>query len=127
VLRTSQVEPERVKTPLMRLQDPDHTRILLVALPESTPVTEAARLQEDLRRAGIEPFAWVVNQSLAATDTTDPVLAARARGEAPLIERIRTTLARRLAVVPLLPKEPVGAAGLRRLARGAERIGATAG
>jgi len=123
VLRTSQVDPERVKTPMMRLQDPGHTRILMVTLPETTPVTEASQLQDDLRRAGIEPYAWVVNRSLAATDTTDPVLAARARTELPLIERVRDELARRLAVVPMLAEEPVGADRLRDLARGAPASG----
>jgi arsenite/tail-anchored protein-transporting ATPase len=118
VLRTSTVDPERVKTPMMRLQDPDHTRILMVTLPETTPVSEATQLQEDLRRADIEPFAWVVNQSLAVTDTSDPVLVSRARAEIPLIERVRGELARRLAVVPMLAEEPVGADRLRDLARG---------
>ena len=123
VLRTSQVDPERVTTPMMRLQDPGHTRILMVTLPETTPVTEASQLQDDLRRAGIEPYAWVVNRSLAATDTTDTVLAARARTELPLIERVRDELARRLAVVPMLAQEPVGADRLRDLARGAPASG----
>jgi arsenite/tail-anchored protein-transporting ATPase len=118
VLRTSTVDPERVKTPMMRLQDPDHTRILMVTLPETTPVSEATQLQEDLRRADIEPFAWVVNQSLAVTDTSDPVLGSRARAEIPLIEHVRGELARRLAVVPMLAEEPVGADRLRDLARG---------
>jgi arsenite/tail-anchored protein-transporting ATPase len=118
VLRSSGVAPERVTTPMMRLQDPGHTRILLVTLPETTPVTEAAELQTDLRRAGIEPYAWIVNQSLAATETTDPLLAARARAEIPLIRRVRDGLARRTAVVPVLAREPVGAGGLRALVRG---------
>jgi arsenite/tail-anchored protein-transporting ATPase len=118
VLRSSRVAPERVTTPLMRLQDPEHTRILIVTLPETTPVTEAERLQEDLRRAGIEPYAWVVNQSLAAAETTDPVLAERARAEHPLIDRVRDRLATRFAVVPVLAQEPVGPGRLRELARG---------
>ena len=59
----------RMSTPLMRLQDPDWTRVLLVTLAETTPVSEAAALQADLRRARIEPFAWVVNRSLAAAGT----------------------------------------------------------
>jgi arsenite/tail-anchored protein-transporting ATPase len=103
---------------MMRLQDPAHTRILVVTLPETTPVAEAERLQDDLRRAGIEPFAWVVNQSLAAAETVDPVLVERARAELPLIERVRDRLANRFAVVPLLPRGPVGPERLRDLARG---------
>ena len=53
----------RIVTPLMRLQDADYTKIILVTLPEETPVSQAAALQDDLRRAKIEPFAWVVNKS----------------------------------------------------------------
>ncbi len=62
---------------LPRLRDASFTRIVLCALPEATPVHEAAQLQADLRRAGIEPFAWVANQSLSPLDVTDPVLVAR--------------------------------------------------
>ena len=56
-------------TPMMQLQDAKQTKILIVTLAEKTPVLEAANLQEDLRRAGIEPWAWVVNNSVAATKT----------------------------------------------------------
>ena len=63
-------------TPLMRLQDADMTRVLIVTLPEVTPVSQAAALQDDLRRARIEPWAWVINKSLAATGTRDPLLQA---------------------------------------------------
>ena len=54
----------RVVTPLMRLQDASYTRIILVTLPEVTPVSQAAALQEDLRRAGIEPCAWVLSAAV---------------------------------------------------------------
>jgi arsenite/tail-anchored protein-transporting ATPase len=116
VLRSSSVSPDRITTPLMRLQDPEHTRILIATLPETTPVSEAARLQDDLRRAGIEPFAWVVNQSLAAAVTSDPVLIARARAELPLLGRVRDELANRIAVIPMLDEEPVGAERLEAMA-----------
>jgi arsenite-transporting ATPase len=71
----------RLVTPLMRLQDPETTRVLLVTLPETTPVSEAAALQEDLRRARIEPHAWIVNRSLLAAGTRDPLLLRRLEGE----------------------------------------------
>ena len=66
----------RVVTPLMRLQDAAYTRVILVTLPEVTPVSQAAALQEDLRRAHIEPHAWVLNKSVLAAGTHDPLLAA---------------------------------------------------
>lgn len=81
--------PGRVKTPLMQIQDPESTRVVLVTTPEPTPVLEAEALQDDLRRAGIEPFAWVVNGSLAAAKPRDPVLRQRARAEREPILRSR--------------------------------------
>jgi len=107
----------RVTTPLMRLQDPAYTRVLLVTLPETTPVTEAAALQEDLRRARIEPFGWVVNASLAASRTGDPLLRARIAAERRQIARVAAGLARRLAVVAWAAEPPVGPERLRVLLR----------
>jgi arsenite/tail-anchored protein-transporting ATPase len=105
----------RIVTPLMRLQDPAFTRILLVTLPEITPVSEAATLQEDLRRAAIQPFAWVINRSLLAAGTRDPVLAARLTGERLQIRRVRDGLAERVFVVPWQTIPPVGIAALSKL------------
>lgn len=108
----------RIVTPLMRLQDPQYTRILLVTLPETTPVSEAAGLQDDLRRARIEPYAWVVNRSLAASGTRDPLLSARLAGEASQLARVASGLARRTCVVPWVPQPPVGVQALRHLVDG---------
>ncbi|MBK8158729.1 MAG: arsenical pump-driving ATPase [Rhodospirillaceae bacterium] len=105
----------RLVTPLMRLQDPAFTKILLVTLPETTPVSEAASLQDDLRRAEIEPFAWVINNCLGPTGTKDPLLRHRIGGEALQIARVRDGLARRLALVAWRPEPPTGLAGLRDL------------
>jgi arsenite/tail-anchored protein-transporting ATPase len=95
-------------TPMMQLQDPKHAKVLLVTLAETTPVLEAANLQDDLRRAGIEPWAWIINNSLAAASTTSPLLLESAANERKEISTVATTYARRYAVVPLLPVEPVG-------------------
>jgi arsenite-transporting ATPase len=115
MLRNAADAGVKVQTPLMRLRDPAYSRVLLVTLAETTPVLEAAELQVDLRRAGIEPFAWVVNASLAAAGPRDPVLAARAAAELEQIELVRTTLATRVAVVPWLAEEPRGPDRLRRI------------
>jgi arsenite/tail-anchored protein-transporting ATPase len=104
--------PEEVRQLLPRLRDPSHTRVLLVTLPEATPVHEAAALQADLRRAGIEPFGWVINQSFALTTTADPLLRERARRERPYFEEVVHTHASRTAALPWLPIEPVGAPAL---------------
>ncbi len=98
----------RIVTPLMRLQDAGYTRIVLVTLPEATPVSQAAALQDDLRRAGIEPFAWVLNKSVLAAGTRDPLLAARLAGERRQVQRLSGGLARRLYALPWQPVPPVG-------------------
>jgi arsenite-transporting ATPase len=95
-------------TPMMQLQDGKRTRVMIVTLAETTPVLEAANLQADLRRAGIEPWAWVVNNSVAAAGPHSPLLQQRARNELGEIEKILTQHTRRYAVVPLLKQEPVG-------------------
>jgi arsenite-transporting ATPase len=105
-------------TPLMRMRDSTFARMVIVTLPETTPVQEARQLQDDLRRAEIEPYAWVVNASFAATGTGDPLLRARAAQETERIARVRDELAARAYLVPWLPEEPVGPARLRRLAEG---------
>jgi arsenite-transporting ATPase len=117
VERTHGDVPDDVRELLPRLRDPDFTRIILVTLPEATPVHEAAALQSDLRRAGIEPFAWVVNQSFAATATADAALMARGRHERAYVDEVRTSLARQTAVVAWQAERPVGAAALLSLAQ----------
>lgn len=107
--------PARMVTPLMRLQDPTYTRVLLVTLPETTPVSEAGALQEDLRRAKIEPFGWVVNKSMAMSGTRDPLLQARIKGEALQIERVKRDFARRIYGLDFRAVAPVGLAELRKL------------
>ncbi len=106
--------PAAVEALLGRLGDPAYTHVLIVTLPESTPIHEAAALQADLRRAGIEPAGWVINQSLHAAGVTDPLLAARAAAESRYIAEAATRLAPRLAIVPMLPEPPTGTAGLAR-------------
>ncbi|MEO7888230.1 MAG: arsenical pump-driving ATPase [Polaromonas sp.] len=105
----------RVITPLMRLQDAAYTKIILVTLPEVTPVSQAAALQDDLRRASIEPYAWVLNKSVLAAGTTDPLLAARLAGERTQMGRMSGGLAKRIFILPWLTRPPVGVAELSSL------------
>jgi arsenite-transporting ATPase len=79
-------------------------------------VTEAAELQADLRRAGIEPFAWVINASLAASGTKDPLLLERIARELLQIDRVKRDYAKRIAIVPWMKDSPVGPERLRDLA-----------
>lgn len=107
----------RIVTPLMRLQDGRYTRIILVTLPEATPVSQAAALQDDLRRANIEPFAWVLNKSVLAAGTRDPLLSVRLEGERKQVKRLTSGLAKRLFTLPWLSVPPIGVDALSRLAR----------
>ena len=105
-----------IRTPMMMLQDPKQTKILLVTVAETTPVLEAASLQADLRRAGIEPWAWVINESVAATPTRSPLLRQRAHNELREVEAVATRHASLYALVPLLRDEPIGEERLLELA-----------
>ena len=112
---------EAVERLLPRLRDPDFTHVLLVTLPEATPVHEAAALQADLRRAEIEPHGWVINQSLAGTDTAEPLLAARGRAEIRYIHEVCNEHADTpVFLIPWSPVDPVGPAGLRALIKSDE-------
>lgn len=105
-------------TPMMQLQDTKRTKVLIVTLAETTPVLEAANLQVDLRRAGIEPWAWIINTSVAAATSNSPLLRQRAANELREINAVATTHAQRYAVVPLLREEPVGVDRLLGMAAG---------
>ncbi|WP_256806587.1 arsenical pump-driving ATPase [Bradyrhizobium sp. Bra64] len=115
---TSQLAPGgsgRIVTPLMRLQDPAYTKVILVTLPETTPVSEAASLQDDLRRAGIDPFGWVINKSLAVSGTRDPLLRLRLDHERTQIARVRNRLTKRAFIIGWRNKPPIGVDELRTL------------
>ena len=103
-------------TPMMQLQDPKRTKVLLVTLAETTPVLEAANLQTDLRRAGIEPWAWIINNSVAAAHPQSSLLRMRAKNELPEVDAVAMKYAKRYAVVPLSKQEPIGIERLHEIA-----------
>jgi arsenite-transporting ATPase len=109
--------PDAVRNLLPRLRDARFTKVLIVTLPEATPVHEAARLQQDLQRAGISTHAWIINQSFSAASHTfrDPILAERARRELPFLREVREQLASNVVTVPWTPDPPIGPENLRRL------------
>ncbi|MBS0348207.1 MAG: arsenical pump-driving ATPase [Proteobacteria bacterium] len=117
VMRTRGDMPESVRQLLPRLRDPAYTHVLIVTLPEATPVHEAERLQGDLARAGITPYAWVINQSLLASGTANPLLCQRGRYEVPFVRRVADELATRCGLIPWQADAPVGKAGLEQLVR----------
>ena len=85
-------------TPMMQLQDPQRTKVLLVTLPETTPVLEAANLQADLKRAGIHPWGWIINNCLSIAETRSSLLCQRATQERPQIEAVMARHAKRVAI-----------------------------
>lgn len=107
--------PPEVDALLDRLTDASFTSVFVVTLPEATPIHEAAALQADLRRAGIEPAAWLVNQSLAAAAVTDAVLVARAQSETHCLHEVATRHASRVVLVPMLADPPIGEHRLARI------------
>ena len=118
VVRQSNEMPEAVVQLLPRLRDPNYSRVLIVTLPEATPVHEAAQLQRDLRRAQIEPYAWVINQCLSPLTVTDPLLRSRQRHEAKFIREVVVEQSHRTAMIPWKIEPPVGHEGLRQLVHG---------
>ena len=103
-------------TPMMQLQDPKQTKVLIVTLAETTPVLEALNLQADLRRAGIEPWAWIINNSIAAAPCLGSnLLKQRALNEVSEIDAVAHHYATRFAVIPLMKEEPVGQQNLHHL------------
>jgi arsenite/tail-anchored protein-transporting ATPase len=100
VERSSGEMTENVRNLLPRIRNQKETEVVIVTLPEATPVLEAERLQKDLQRAEIHPHWWVINQSLYATDTIDPVLSNRSIGEKHWIQKVRNELSSQIAVIP---------------------------
>ncbi|EMI15261.1 arsenite-transporting ATPase [Rhodopirellula maiorica SM1] len=115
VTRQTSEMPEAVENLLPRLRDPDFTRVLIVTLAEATPVHEAAALQRDLRRAEIEPYAWVVNQVLSSLPLTDPLLKQRQTHEQQYLREVHEELASRAAIIPWQRQPPTGLDALEKL------------
>ena len=113
--RSAGAVPEEVAALLPALRDPERTKVVVVTVAETTPVAEAARLVEDLARAGITPYGWVVNNTLDPSGTTDALLGARAGLQRPQLERVRR-LAERVWTLPWQLEPPVGVERLAALA-----------
>lgn len=109
-------ENKGFSTPLMRLQDPKATKVLITTLAETTPVLEAKHLQEDLERAGISPWGWVVNNALSVANPQAPLLIQRANQEKEQIQKVEQ-LTQRLALIPMQLTEPVGLDALTKLVK----------
>ncbi len=125
VKRQGGAVPPEVDALLERLTDPEFTHVLVVSLPEATPVHEAAALQDDLRRAGIEPAAWVINQSLLAASVSDPTLVARANAESRVINEVLDHYGATTVLLPMLPESPTGIEGIDALVHSRSTVSLT--
>ncbi|AEO27028.1 TPA: arsenical pump-driving ATPase [Listeria monocytogenes] len=109
VERSSGEVPVSIQKLLPRLQNSDDTEVLMVTLPETTPVYESMRLDEDLDRAKISHTWWLVNQSMYAADTQNDVLKARSFNELEWIEKVAELSNGKFAVEEWQPDfSPVG-------------------
>lgn len=100
----NEVDEELLKL-LPRLKDEKFTKILLISLAEATPSHEAKALQEDLKRADIKPYAWVVNRSFALTKTSNNLLCQKGLNELKYINEIKNELAKKLVILPWIKEE----------------------
>jgi arsenite-transporting ATPase len=100
--------PDSVRDLLPRLKNADETEVIIVTLAETTPVYEAMRLEEDLKRAGINSKWWVINSSLLATKTTNKILKAKANNEIVWINKVNEISKGNFAVVEWKAEEVKG-------------------
>ena len=103
VERSSGEVPMSIQKLLPRLQNGNETEVLMVTLPETTPVYESMRLDEDLDRAKIAHTWWLVNQSMYTTDTSNEVLKARAANEIEWIIKVKHLSDGHFAVAEWVP------------------------
>ena len=100
--------PQSVRKLLPRLRNEKETEVIIVTLAETTPVYEAMRLEEDLKRAGIHSKWWVINSSLYAAKTTNPVLGAKAGHEIEWINKVNKHCHGNYAIIQWKPDEIKG-------------------
>ncbi|HDR3890108.1 TPA: arsenical pump-driving ATPase [Bacillus cereus] len=117
IARSSGEVPQSVKNLLPRLRNPEETSVVIVTLAEATPVHEASRLQEDLKRADITPKWWVINQSFYATHTSDLVLRGRAQSEIQWIQAVQKESQNNCAIIPWQSDDIVGYEKLKDLVK----------
>ena len=111
-------EGDESTTPMMRLQNPEKTKIIVVSLLETTPLLEALSLEADLFRAGIRTWAWIFNNCLSVSGTRSPLLRERAQAEALLYDESRKMIKKPVVVVGMQDSEPIGAVKLQGLSEG---------
>ncbi len=107
VQRSKGETPEAVQKLLPKLRDADFTEVIIVTLPEATPVFEAERLREDLKRAGINNTWWVINQSLSKAQSSDTLIKARAHAEGVWMDKVKSISSDHFVVIPWLQEASI--------------------
>ncbi len=115
IARSSGEVPRSVQNLLPRLRNPEETSVVIVTLAEATPVYEASRLQDDLKRSGIQPKWWVINQSFYATHTVDPILRGRVQSEVHWIEEVQRKSQNHCVIIPWQSEDIIGYQKLKEL------------
>lgn len=115
VQRTKGETPISVQRLLPRLRDEKQTEVIIVTLPEATPVFEASRLREDLGRAGINNKWWVVNQCFSMTETSNPMLMARAEAEKQWLGKVKEISKGNFVAIPWLQDASIENVGKSRV------------
>jgi len=106
---------EELRALIPALKDKKFTKILLLALAETTPTHEAKALQEDLQRASIQPYAWVINRSFALCKTNNNILKHKALNELKYINEIKNTLSEKVVISPWIKDEINNSVTLKKL------------
>ncbi|NQY94717.1 MAG: arsenical pump-driving ATPase [Campylobacteraceae bacterium] len=116
VLKNSKDETSDVLSSLLpRIKDTKFTKILITTLAEATPTHEAKALQEDLLRAGITPYAWVVNKTFANSGTNNNLLCQKGLNELKYINEIKNDLSSKTVISSWISEELNTAETLEKL------------
>lgn len=99
-----EVSEEVVKL-LPRLKNENETEVIIVTLPETTPVLESTRLMEDLKRAGIYTKWWIINSSIYFTNSKNKILNSRANNEIKWINKVAEISNNNFAVIKWFQEE----------------------
>ena len=108
-------ESDELSTLLPRIKDSKFTKLLITTLAEATPTHEAKTLQEDLQRAGITPYAWVVNKTFANSGTNNNLLCQKGLNELKYIDEIKNDLSRKTVISPWIAEELNNSESLEKL------------
>ncbi|KXX71324.1 hypothetical protein AVL50_06870 [Flammeovirga sp. SJP92] len=108
VVKQSNIDVSKLHTPYQMIQDQNITKVILVTLPETTPIREAESLQSDLKRASIHPYAWVVNQSLPTkVNFSDSILLRKRKHQQQLISELKSVQTNKVFQIDYIKEDKI--------------------